>query len=1307
MSGTDHRLLDELAQEYVARLRQGEPVDVEEYVEARPELEVKIRELFPVLAMVEGLKPIKPRTVATEGAAQDAAPARATSRKTAPERIGPYVALGEIGHGGMGRVFEAMDEQGGRVALKLIHPHLVDRPGYLARFLREAEVGRRVDHEGLVRTLGADVVEREGREIPYLVLEYVEGQNLRELLEEVGPISERLCRVIAGNLAEALAAVHAAGIVHRDVKPENVVITADETVKLMDLGVALLRDEVQRLSQTGEFVGSFLYAAPEQLRGDMPDARTDLYGLGLVMYELVTGRHPESVGDSPRPRTRNIRGAIAPPSAHAQDLSPFLDRVILRLLATDPADRFESAGDLCKVLQRGEESAWWQRTSTEADRLRRTRGGGERTNTLQGRAAELRLLGTYLRDAQAGEGRVLLVRGEAGIGKSRLVHEWLDSVETATGRAPWIVVAQHDPGGNGLDVPPLAAALRELLGDEDLETKLKQHLGQSACLAEPLARHFRGEEAATYGLGLPQAALGTAYLLLLRGIARERPLVVLFEDLHFASEGLQETFLMLARSIEADPIFLLGTARPNQADRFGEALERLDHADDISLEPLDTEACHAIVREELGDLDASSSGVSEIVRGADGNPFCLIEFARETRKQLSKASDGRSRPLANIPTSVRRLLDMRLAALEPDLLDLLSVAACCGHRFDPVLVCDASEISKIRGLRMFQELDRSYALVHSDGPLYRFHHHLVQERLYADLAAPLRAAYHAALGDALERRRVEASTDAEQVEPATCFEMARHFILGDDPGRALPYAARGMLHVLDFGNFRRAESMATRILQMDGAPDAMRGFAHFATGTCRRALGKVPDAAKHFEKAHALLQKDGPRSHRVLAGVSLGMNLQRMGRSDEGVTYLREALTLAEEGDNPRNLAEALHGLVTYLTTSGQHEEAEQLGRRALTVTRGSGDIAAEARAAQSLGRLLVDRSRVDEAQVMLEHAWLCAQMSADRYAEATIISTLGKLAYMHGNAELAHDYNKKSATIGREIGHQGIQLIAAVNQSTYYLDVGDIPSGLRQGRLGVELATRMGDVNYRANAELMLARAFHADGKPEAARNTFFDALRSAEEVESVPLVLNIQSRLVPIHAFGGQFEAAAGHLEKARGAAETMVGATHVGLVALASADVEWARGDLGSALAKLLGFLAEFERRAVKGHMARLHLNIGLLANARGDRDMACEHLAETVKLAEPHKSVGLMTAARLVQAAAEGTDNASAKILALESAHHMAAHTRVLALHALGRALEDEELLALARTTLEAIIENAPEAWRHAMRTEVPAYREILA
>src|SRR5436190_1374163 len=217
----------------------------------------------------------------------------------------------------------------------------------------------------VVRTYDAGADEQDGREVPYLAIEFVEGQTLRGLANELGRLPEELCRHVSLEVAKALAAIHAAGIVHRDLKPENVLVTRNEVVKVMDLGVAHLQDEALRLSETGQFVGSVLYGAPEQFdRGGKDlDGRVDQYGLGLLLYELFAGRHPFREDDI----SAIIRKQLTEEPRRVGELdpqvSPFFEEIVATCLMKDRDKRFASAAELADALEQGEASAWWQRRS--------------------------------------------------------------------------------------------------------------------------------------------------------------------------------------------------------------------------------------------------------------------------------------------------------------------------------------------------------------------------------------------------------------------------------------------------------------------------------------------------------------------------------------------------------------------------------------------------------------------------------------------------------------------------------------------------------------------------------------------------------------------------------------------------------------------------------------------------------------------------------------------------------------------------------------------------------------------------------
>ena len=290
-----------------------------------------------------------------------------------PGRVGPYRILRELGRGGMGTVYLAEVagpgpglRRGERVAVKVVHLHLLGRRGVAERFRREVEIGRSVRHENVVRVLDFGTSAGKPAQV-YLVMEYVEGRTLRALLEESGRLPEAFCTKVAREVARALVAIHAAGAIHRDVKPANILLTDDGVVKLMDLGVAWLASKAARLSATGAFVGSLLYAAPEQLRaGSRLDGRSDLYALGLTLFELAAGEHWFACGTVAALRPR---------------VSPFFEEVVQTLLARDRDARFATADELDAVLEAGEASEWWRCRS-------RTAPG--RAPAAGGRAADLR-----------------------------------------------------------------------------------------------------------------------------------------------------------------------------------------------------------------------------------------------------------------------------------------------------------------------------------------------------------------------------------------------------------------------------------------------------------------------------------------------------------------------------------------------------------------------------------------------------------------------------------------------------------------------------------------------------------------------------------------------------------------------------------------------------------------------------------------------------------------------------------------------------------------------------------------------------
>jgi hypothetical protein len=265
-------------------------------------------------------------------------------------RLGPYEVREALGRGGMGVVFKALDPRLGRfVALKVLAPRLAGSASARKRFAREARAAAAVRHENVVAVHGVD----EARGLPYLVMEYVPGRSLEQVLDDKRslPLAE-VVRIGLG-AARGLAAAHAQGLVHRDVKPANVLLE-DETgrVRITDFGLARAVDDVS-LTRSGVLTGTPRYMAPEQARGERLDHRADLFSLGSLLYVLCTGR-PPFAGDSALAVMRGVCDDAPPPVRDLNpDVPPWLAGVIARLQAKAPADRFPSAGAVAEVLGQG------------------------------------------------------------------------------------------------------------------------------------------------------------------------------------------------------------------------------------------------------------------------------------------------------------------------------------------------------------------------------------------------------------------------------------------------------------------------------------------------------------------------------------------------------------------------------------------------------------------------------------------------------------------------------------------------------------------------------------------------------------------------------------------------------------------------------------------------------------------------------------------------------------------------------------------------------------------------------------------
>ncbi|MER6083995.1 Stk1 family PASTA domain-containing Ser/Thr kinase [Streptomyces sp. NPDC001833] len=266
-----------------------------------------------------------------------------------PRRLGGRYELGHVlGRGGMAEVYLAHDTRLGRtVAVKTLRADLARDPSFQARFRREAQSAASLNHPAIVAVYdtGEDYI--DGVSIPYIVMEYVDGSTLRELLHSGRKLLPERAMEMTIGILQGLEYAHRSGIVHRDIKPANVMLTRNGQVKVMDFGIArAMGDSGMTMTQTAAVIGTAQYLSPEQAKGEQVDARSDLYSTGCLLYELLTVR-PPFVGDSPvAVAYQHVREEPQPPSVFDPEITPEMDAIVLRALVKDPNYRYQSADEM-------------------------------------------------------------------------------------------------------------------------------------------------------------------------------------------------------------------------------------------------------------------------------------------------------------------------------------------------------------------------------------------------------------------------------------------------------------------------------------------------------------------------------------------------------------------------------------------------------------------------------------------------------------------------------------------------------------------------------------------------------------------------------------------------------------------------------------------------------------------------------------------------------------------------------------------------------------------------------------------------
>jgi class 3 adenylate cyclase len=711
----------------------------------------------------------------------------------APETLaaGRYRIGRLLGEGSKKRVYLAHDVRLERdVAVALIKTEGLDEAG-LARVRREARaMGRLGDHPHIVTA--HDVGEDNGQ--PYIVSQYMSGGSVGDLLEQAPqhrlPIDHALR--LAHEITRGLAHAHERSIIHRDLKPSNVWLTGDGTAKLGDFGLAMALDR-SRLTVEGMMVGTVTYMPPEQALGRTADARSDLYALGAMVYEMVTGRPPFLGDDAVAIISQHINTPPVAPSWHNPEVPRALEALILRLLAKAPEERPETAtvvNDALRAIATTAD-AIVAPAPEDANPLDRLAGG-----VFVGREHEMDLLRAGLESTLSGRGRLILLVGEPGIGKTRTAEELVTYARLRRAQVLWGRCYE----GEGAPVYWPWVQLIRLYVHEREPAALLSEMGSGAGAIAQMVSEVR-ERLPGVTLPPPLDAEQARFRLFdgvstfLKNAAKSQPLVLVLDDLHWADKPSLLLLQFLARELRATRLLVVATYRDVELGRqhpltqtLGD-LSREQLAERVVLRGLTARDVTRFIEMTAG-LRPPEALVAAVYKETEGNPFFVNEVVRllvaDGRLQHPETVKSWS---VGIPQSVREVVGRRLDRLSERCNQILSVGSIIGREFDLDVLRLVSGLDTDALLDAFDEAVA--ARVVSEVPRvtarYAFAHALIRETLYEELSATRRIRLHRQIGEALEG--LYGSTP----EPHLA-ELAYHFFEaaqgGGDVDRAIAYAVR-------------------------------------------------------------------------------------------------------------------------------------------------------------------------------------------------------------------------------------------------------------------------------------------------------------------------------------------------------------------------------------------------------------------------------------------------------------------------------------------------------------------------------------
>jgi len=989
---------------------------------------------------------------------------------------GRYAVLKKLGEGGKGIVYKARDTVLNRVvAIKMLKGAVLSEDAY-PRFLREAQAVARLNHPNIVSI--HDIGKENDKQ--FFVLEFVDGMSLRDLLRTYpeGKCDIQTVLRMGIDVCNALQYAHSQGVLHRDVKPENILITEEGTAKLMDFGLAKMLGQPD-ITQEGMIVGTVAYVAPEIALGKDADHRSDLYSFGAVLYETVTGRPPFPGEDPVKVIFSHIHDYPVSPSRLNPRVPQALAECIMKLLEKEPGKRYQTATDLLRVL-RDVAEGFLREVLVPSHKpsvvVPAPRPSAAREVQLINRVEEMGLLREAVDRGVRGEGGLVFLYGEAGIGKTRLTRELgayarLRGMQVLYGRCPALF---------RMDGVPPYVLWSEVIKDylqactpEQLY-KVIGYYPSEVCKLVPEIRQKLG----TIPKSLPispeheRDRLFEAVSQFITNISKEAPLLVVLDDLQWTDQSSLLLLHYLARGLYRESLLLLGAYRDTDVDErhpLSPVLTELNRerlVQSAQLKRMSFDDASEMIKRILEQDDVPREFCELVYEKTRGNPFFVEEVIKSLKEEeviYREENKYKIKEVSKIefPRTVKGVIKARIGRLDDECQNVLTMASFVGKDFTFETLSGVTGVEEGKLLEIMEKILKTGLFKHKvirGEDVCSFADIIVRDVVYEEVSPFRRKKLHNVVGCALEK--VYAKKIDEHFG-----ELALHFLESGDKERALDY-------------FLKAGEKAAKV------------YAN-------------SEAVSYLQSALSLLeQKEGelPEKGRVLE--SLGDTKKLIGEYEDCMKYWNEALLLWTKLQEKGKTATLHRKMANVLWDKmGDAEKAKEHHDACSRILETEPESVENARLYHDMAYMHWRNGDLVKALASAEKALILAEKLNALEVVADACLDLAVLLFFSGNFKKCREYANRALKTALDNDYFEIAVLA-YNRVAGFLPLEEYEKRLEYLEKGLSLAEKVGDITRQSWFFGDLAYAYVLMGELDKAITLGEKALALDKKVGSIAYI-------------------------------------------------------------------------------------------------------------------------------------------------------------------------------------------------------------